>query len=153
MQIAIRHPKLVNKLLLASTLYKRDGMQTGYFEGFDHATLETMPMALKNAYLAANPDPKGLEAMFNRDVARMKAFKNVSELDIHAIQAPALVINGDADAVRSEHALALSRALPHAQLMILPGGHGEYIGEIAAPNMHRKIPALVTAAIEAFLDE
>jgi pimeloyl-ACP methyl ester carboxylesterase len=104
-------------------------------------------------YLKANPDPKGLETMFNLDVARMKAFKDISAADIHAIQAPALVINGDADAVRTEHALALSRTLPHAQLMILPGGHGEYIGEIAAPNKHRKIPALVTAVIEAFLDE
>lgn len=70
--------------------------------------------------------------MFDRDVARMVAFKDISEGDIKAIQAPALVINGDADVVRAEHALALSRALPHAQLAILPGGHGDYIGEICA---------------------
>lgn len=153
LQIAIRHPELVNKLVLASTLYKRNGMQPGFFEGFDHASLASMPRPLKDAYLKANPDPRGLEAMFNRDVARMKAFKDISETDIHGIQATALVINGDAEAVRTEHALALSRALPHAQLMILPGEHGEYIGEIAAPNEHRKLPALVTAVIEAFLDE
>jgi hypothetical protein len=36
--------------------------------------------------------------------------------DIHAIEAPRLVINGDADVVRLEHALALSRVLPHARL-------------------------------------
>jgi hypothetical protein len=61
------------------------------------------------------------------------------------------VINGDAEVVRAEHALALSQALPHAQLAILPGGHGEYIGEICAADRHNKIPALVTAMIEAFL--
>src|ERR1700722_14420352 len=29
-QIAIRHPELVNRLVLASTTYKRDGMQPGF---------------------------------------------------------------------------------------------------------------------------
>jgi pimeloyl-ACP methyl ester carboxylesterase len=151
LQIAIRHPELVNKLVLASTTYKRDGMQPGFFEGLQHASLENMPQLLKDAYLEANPDPKGLQAMFDRDVARMVAFKDISDADIQAIQAPALVINGDAEFVRAEHAVALSRALPHAQLAILPGGHGEYIGEICAPNKDSTIPALVTALIEAFL--
>ena len=153
LQIAIRHPELVNKLVLASATYKRDGMQPGFFEGFQQASLEHMPQPLRDAYLEANPDPKGLQAMFGRDVARMAAFQDISDADIKAIQAPALVINGDADVVRAEHALALSRALPHAQLAILPGGHGEYIGEICAADKHSKIPALVTAMIEGFLKE
>jgi len=36
-------------------------------------------------------------------------------------------------------------------LAILPGEHGEYIGEICAANKTSRIPALVTAMIEAFL--
>jgi pimeloyl-ACP methyl ester carboxylesterase len=151
LQIAIRHPDLVNKLVLASTTYKREGMRPGFFEGMQHASLENMPMPLKDAYLEANPDPKGLQAMFDRDVARMVGFKDISDADIQAIQAPALVINADAEVVRVEHALALSHALPHAQLAILPGGHGDYIGESCAVDKHSKIPALVTAMIEAFL--
>ncbi len=153
LQIAIRHPELVNNLVLASATYKRDGMQPGFFEGFKNASLENMPQPLKDAYLKANPDPKGLQAMFDRDVARMVAFKDISDADIKAIQAPALVINGDAEVVRAEHALELSRTLPHAKLAILPGGHGEYIGEICAAEKNSKIPALVTAMIEAFLKE
>lgn len=151
LQIAIRHPELVNKLVLVATTYRRDGMQAGFFEGFQHASLENMPEPLKEAYLKANPDPKGLQAMFDRDVARMAAFKDISDADIMAIQAPALIINGDADVVRPEHALALARALPHARLAILPGGHGEYIGEICAVDKDSKIPALVTVMIEEFL--
>jgi pimeloyl-ACP methyl ester carboxylesterase len=151
LQIAIRHPQLVNRLVLASATYRRDGMQAGFFEGFPHATLADMPQPLKDAYLAANPDPKGLQAMFARDVARMMAFKDIPDSVIHAIQAPALVINADADMVRPEHALALSRILPHAQLAILPGVHGEYIGEICTPGKNSKIPALVTAMIVEFL--
>ena len=151
LQIAIRHPELVNRLVLASATFKRDGMQPGFFDGFRNASLDMMPQPLKDAYLKANPDPKGLKAMFDRDVARMAVFKDISDADIRGIQAPALVINGDAEVVRADHALELSCTLPHAQLAILPGGHGEYIGEICSRDAHSPIPALVTAMIQGFL--
>lgn len=151
LQIAIRHPTLVNKLVLTSATYKRDGMQPGFWEGMQHASLDNMPPQLKEAYLKVNPDPKGLQAMFNRDVARMLAFKDVSDSDIQAIQAPVLVLNGDTDVVRPEHALALSHTLPHARLAILPSGHGDYLGEISAADKNTQIPVLVTALIEVFL--
>jgi len=151
LQIAIRHPQLVNKLILASTIYKREGMPPGFFEGMKKATLANMPKPLKESYFEANPDPKGYEAMFNRDVARMLAFKDISDELIKAIQAPALVVNGYSEVVSAEHALALSRNLPHAELTILPGGHGDYIGEICAPNTDNKIPVLLMAIIEEFL--
>jgi pimeloyl-ACP methyl ester carboxylesterase len=151
LQIAVRHPQLVRKLVLASTLYKREGMPSGFFNGMQQAKFEQMPQPLKDAYLDANPDPKGLDAMFHRDVARMVAFKDISDTTIKAIQAPALVINGDAEAISTEHALRLYRTLAHAQLAILPGGHGDYIGEICSPDPDSTIPALVVALIDRFL--
>src|ERR1041385_3925054 len=33
MQIAVRHPGIVNKLIIASAFYKREGMQPVFFEG------------------------------------------------------------------------------------------------------------------------
>jgi pimeloyl-ACP methyl ester carboxylesterase len=153
LRIAIRHPKLVNKLVLASATYKREGIQPGFFEGFQHATLDMMPKPLQQAYLKANPDPKGLQKMFERDVARMEAFKDMSDADIRAIEAPALVINGDKDVVRPEHAVSLFRLLPHAELAILPGGHGDYIGEICAPDKLSTTSAFVTTMIEEFLSK
>lgn len=151
LQIAIRHPEQVHKLVLASATYKRDGLVPGFFEGMQHASLDNMPQPLKDAYLAANPDPKGLLAMFNRDATRMIHFKDISDADIKAIQAPALVINGYEDVVLPEHALALSRTLPHARLAILPGGHGDYLGEICAPNKNSKLPVLLVAIVDEFL--
>lgn len=151
LQVAIRHPQLVSKLVLASTTYKRDGMQAGFFEGMQQATLDHMPALLKEAYREVNPDPKGLSTMFNRDVERMLNFKDIPDSLIKAIQSPALVINADAEVVRTEHALQLSRTLPHAQLAILPGGHGDYIGEVCAPDQKSKMPALVVEMIESFL--
>ncbi len=153
LQIALRHPALVHKLVLASATYRRDGMPAGFFEGFPNAKLETMPAPLHTAYLKANPDPKGLQAMFDRDVARMIAFKDIADEKVQSIQAPTLVLNGDKEVVSAEHALKLSRTLPHGQLCILPGGHGDYIGEICAPRKDSPIPNLVTTLISDFLTE
>ena len=152
LQIAIRYPEIVNRLVLGSTTYKREGMQPGFFDGFQHASLENMPVQLKEAYLHANPDPGGLLTMFNRDVARMENFKDIDDAKIKSIKAPAFVINGDKEVVLAEHAFKLSLTLPHAQLAILPGGHGDYIGEICAADKNSKIPDLVTAMIEEFLN-
>lgn len=151
LQFAIRHPEFVNKLVLLSANFRRSGMQPGFFEGFKNASMEKMlPKDLKEAYLKANPDPKGLQKMFDRDVARMVSFKDISDVSIKAIQAPVLIVNGDTDLVRPEHAMELFHLLPHARLAIIPGGHGEYLGEIASANKDSKIPQLVTAMIEEF---
>src|SRR6266498_3357699 len=40
MQIAIRHPEIVNKLIIASAFYKREGMQPGFFGGLQQATIK-----------------------------------------------------------------------------------------------------------------
>lgn len=151
LQIAIRYPAMVSKLVLASALYSKDGMPVAFWEFMQHASFESMPQPLKDAYLKANPDTMGLLKMFHRDVARMNSFMNISEEDIKAINAPALVINGDKEAVFPDHALALSRLLPNGRLAILPSGHGDYIGEICAPNTNSKIPSLVVTLINEFL--
>jgi pimeloyl-ACP methyl ester carboxylesterase len=154
LQLGIRHPKLVHKLIVASGAYKRDGFVAGFFDGFKGATLKSMPQPLQNAYLKANPGadgPAGLQKMFDRDVARMVAFKDIPDDQIKKIAAPTLVINADADVVRVEHAVEMSRTLPHAQLAILPGVHGAYLGEICSPTPDSKVPLLFVALIEEFL--
>lgn len=83
----------------------------------------------------------------------MAAFNDISDSEIKGIQAPTLVLNGDTDVVLPEHALELSRTLPHARLAILPGGHGHYIGEIESPDKSSKLPILVITMIEDFLKE
>lgn len=153
LQIAIRHPGYVHKLVLASALYKREGMPAGFFEGMQQATPDQMPAPLKTAYLEANPDPKGLDAMFHRDVARMVAFKDIAETDIRAIQAPALVINGDTDVISPAHALELSRTLAHARLAILPSDHSDYLGEICTTHKSSPLPDLSVILINTFLND
>jgi hypothetical protein len=51
-----------------------------------HASLKDMPKPLQDAYLEANPDPEGLQVMFDRDVARMLAFQDISDAVIQRIR-------------------------------------------------------------------
>lgn len=151
LQAGIRHPQVVNKLVLASIAYRRDALPPGFFEGMKQATLKDMPQPYHEAYLAINPDPQGLQAMFSRDTARMINFKDIPDAAIQTVQAPALIISGDKDVTPPEHSVALSRTLPHAQLAILPCGHGDYIGEILSAKTDSTMPAFVVSMINAFL--
>lgn len=152
LQIAIRHPQLVSKMIVASTMYKKDGAIPGFWDGMATASFADMPQVYKDAFLQINPDTNALHAMFNRDVTRMQHFSDIPDEQIRSIKAPVLILCGDQDVVRPEHAVEMYRQLQHARLMILPGGHGEYMGEIATlkPGV-TEFPAVTL--IEAFLQE
>jgi len=48
-------------------------------------------------------------------------FKDWTPEDIQSINAPTLIVIGDHDIVRPEHAVLMFRLLPNAQLAVLPG--------------------------------
>ena len=152
LEVAIRHPQLVNKIIVASTFYKKAGAQPWFWDMMKNATFEGMPQAYKDAFLEINPNTNALHRMYERDVTRMQAFKEIKEEDIKSIKAPALIICGDNDVVRPEHAVEMYRQMQHAKLAIFPGGHGDFIGELNTlkPGQH-EFPAL--PVIEAFLNE
>jgi pimeloyl-ACP methyl ester carboxylesterase len=153
LRIAIRHPQIVDKLIAASAFYKRDGLYPQFWEFMPKATLQNMPQALKDAYLRVNNNPKGLETMHNKDRDRMLNFKDWVASDIQAIQAPTLLIMGDADVIKPEHTVEMYRLLPNGKLVILPGLHGEYLGEIAVAKPGSKMPKLTAGIISQFIDE
>ncbi len=152
MQIAIRHPAVVRRLVVASAFYKRSGVPPQFWESMPRATLESMPKALKDAYLAIVPDPKRLMAMFNRDKQRMVTFTDWKDDDLRAIAAPTLLLAGDSDVMRPEHIVEMYRLLPHGRMAILPGGHGTYLGEVTTAQKGSRLPLLTVALIDEFLD-
>lgn len=152
LEIAIRHPELVNKIIVASTMYKKAGAYPWFWDMMANTTFEQMPQALKDGFLQINPDTNALYTMYKRDVARMRSFKDIKEENIKAIKAPVLIIIGETDVVMPEHAVEMYRKLAHSRLAILPGAHGECIGEIAAPRDPTLIAATVSM-IEKFLNE
>ncbi|MEQ8687287.1 MAG: alpha/beta hydrolase [Imperialibacter sp.] len=151
MQIGIRHPEMVNKLIIASAFFKRVGMFPGFFDGMEHASLDNMPADLKEAFWAINPDSTKLLAMFNHDKNRMLGFQDWDEALLQSIQAPSLIINGDQDVVQNSHAALMAALIPGARLMILPGNHGSYMGQVEGPYTEDNTTKLTLAVIEDFL--
>lgn len=153
MQIAIRHPDIVNKIVVVSANYKRDGLIPGFFEGMQNATLDNMPAPLKTAYLKVAPDKSHLQTMFDKDKTRMLTFKDRTDDDIRSIKAAVLLMVADHDVVTSEHVLKMSRLIPDARLVILPGTHGSFIGEVCTAKKNSKLPEITAALVEEFLSE
>ncbi len=150
-QIAVRHPEIVNKLILASTFYKREGLQEGFFEGLKQASINDLPQALKSAFLQINPDTSSLLTMFNKDRERMLEFKDWSDEAISSIKAPSLIICGDHDVVRSGHAAVMSGLIENSRLLILPATHGSYIGAAEIENPDIKMIEMTLQIIKVFL--
>lgn len=150
LELALRHPDRINKLIIASAFYKRDGAPAGFWKGFDNPKFSDMPQIYKDEYLKIK-DEAALMNMFNKDVQRMYNFKDWKKEDIASIQAPTLVVIGDRDLPTPEHAAEMARLLPHGRLAILPGGHGEYFGEAFFPDKGSKMPEVFTTLIEDFL--
>jgi pimeloyl-ACP methyl ester carboxylesterase len=153
LQIAIRHAGIVNKIVAIAASYRRDGMIPGFFDAMQNASLDNMPPLLTTSYLKVSDSKEGLQAMFNKDKERMIAFKDIPDDSIKSIKAPALLIVADNDVVTVEHTLKMSRLIPGAQLAVIPGIHGSCIGEICTVKKGSKLPEMIAAMIEEFLND
>jgi pimeloyl-ACP methyl ester carboxylesterase len=151
-QIAIRHPETVNKIILGSALCKRNGVPAQFWDFMKHAQLANMPEELKVAYNQVAANPAGLQIMHDKDAKRMVNFKDIPDQQIESIKAPTLIIIGDQDIIKPEHAIEMHRQIAGSELAIIPGVHGEYIGEITTLKSNSKEADFVIPMIEIFLD-
>lgn len=152
MQLAGRHPELINKIIVVASNYTRAGMIDDFFEMMDNASLDNMPAPLKEYYLKVNPDPKGLQTMFNKDRERRRTFADWPQSDLTRIQAPALIMSGDKDVIKAEHIVEISKLIPKADLVILPGVHGALLGEICTARAGSKQPEITAILVKEFLE-
>ena len=120
LEIALWHPNMVRKLVFESIMFNRAGSDPKFWESFKHAKLEDMPTELKEAYLKTAPHPEELSVFFAKSVKRMLDFKGWTPEEIKSIKAPTLIIIGDHDIVRPEHAVLMYRLLRDAKLAVLP---------------------------------
>jgi pimeloyl-ACP methyl ester carboxylesterase len=152
LQIAIRHPEIVDKIILGSALAKRNGVPEWFWDFMNQARLENMPEQLKVAYKQVAADTNGLQVMHDRDAKRMVNFKDFPNEQIKSVKSPTLIIIGDKDVITPEHAIEMHRLISNSELAIIPGGHGEYIGEITTLKPDFKESELVVPMIEKFLN-
>ncbi|MFI7700405.1 alpha/beta fold hydrolase [Nonomuraea sp. NPDC049480] len=137
--LAVRRPDLVRSLVLISAAFHHEGMIVAPSgDGSD------MPEQVVAAYAEVSPD--------GRDHFRVVAAKimegiaadplAMTEAEVSAIAARTLVVAADDDIVHLEHTLDLYRAIPDAELAVVPG--------TSHVLLHEK-PALCTRLIGDFL--
>jgi pimeloyl-ACP methyl ester carboxylesterase len=151
LQVALRHPQAVRKLIFASSFTKKAGAQPQLWEMIRSADFAGMPQGLKDAFLQVNPDPARLRVMHDKDLERMRHFQDVPDVELRRLRVPTLILIGDRDVTRPEHAVELTHLIPDARLIVLAGGHGEYMGEATTPQ-RAHAPELTADLLEEFLD-
>lgn len=134
LQIAIRHPEVVRKLVLASVTYTMSGVHPGLMEGMADMKPEMMyGSPWHEEYTRIAPHPEHFDRLFAKKTQMDREIKDLPSESIRAIQSPTLLIIGDSDLVRPEHAVEMFRllgggvfgdtpaGLPDSQLAVLPG--------------------------------
>ena len=133
LQLAIRHSAAVRKLVVASAGYTSVSMHPAALEMFPSISAELFAgTPIEEAYLRNAPNPGD----FPRLVEKLKHLDTTEFAwpadDIRGIAAPTMIVLGDSDVVRLEHAVELFRLLgggvmadlqgmPKSQLAVLPG--------------------------------
>lgn len=132
LQLAIRQPERVKRLVLASPAYNSEAYHPGFFEMLDMITPELFagtPIVDDYARLAPNPDD--FAQLVEKLVAFDREVLNWPAEAVQGIAAPTLIIVGDADSVRPEHSVDMFRlrgggvngdmvGIPEARLAVLP---------------------------------
>ena len=154
LQIAIRHPEKIGKLIAASGAYDVEGWQPEFKAFIPQMNVDMfadMPFEAEYRKLAANPD--GFKALAAK-LIQLEKEPMAWEAEVKALKTPVLIIAGDADVATLEHSVAMfkllgggvmgdmGKPLPASRLAILPAtSHTAVISQTE----------LLAALIEPFL--
>jgi pimeloyl-ACP methyl ester carboxylesterase len=138
LRIAVRHPDMVRKLVLVSIAFKLDGWYPEIVSGMAHVgagSAEAMKQTpMYQLYARIAPKPADWPVLLTKIGELLRMDYDWSK-DVAAIKAPTLLVFGDADAVRTAHAVQFFELLgggkkdggwdgsgmSNARLAILPG--------------------------------
>jgi pimeloyl-ACP methyl ester carboxylesterase len=133
LEIAIGHPDLVRRLVVASLAYSRDGLHPEIVDVIESTSPEGLAGSVfEEAYAKTAPHAENWPALIAKCNQLDRDFAGWSDDEIQSIDAPTLAVIGDSDIVRPEHAVRLFRllgggvegdsaGLPPSQLAVLPG--------------------------------
>lgn len=134
LRVVIRHPEVIRKLILASITYTMSGIHPGLMEGLGNMTPEMMHGSpWHEEYMQIAPHPEDFAKLFAKKTEMDRQTRDLPAENIRSIKSPTLIILGDSDLVRPEHAVEMFRllgggvfgdtpaGLPNSQLAILPG--------------------------------
>ncbi|MFJ8109620.1 alpha/beta fold hydrolase [Streptomyces sp. NPDC096132] len=123
LHLAVTHPERVGRLVLAATQYT----QEGYHDEIrtPGSTSPRLPgqsdfREMAEAYAAVAPHPGHFQDFLAKVAASAHAPLSWTADDLRGLAAPTLLVIGDTDFVRIEHAAEMRRLIPRAQLAVLP---------------------------------
>jgi pimeloyl-ACP methyl ester carboxylesterase len=119
--VALHRPDLVRRMVLVSGVFHHDGWAPGVLDADDATTA-----FLAASYGEVSPDGPGHYPVVAAKTHRMHAQEpTLLVSDLNTLRNRTLVMVGDDDEVRLEHAIAMYRNLPDAELAVVPGtSHG-----------------------------
>jgi pimeloyl-ACP methyl ester carboxylesterase len=132
-EFAIRHPEMVNKLVIISSVYKHEGWIQAARDIFPTITPEKFENTpLKTEYDRLAPDKNHWREFVTKMVKLQVTPFDLGTNNIKALKSPVLLITGDNDGVDLNHLAEMYRlcgggvfgdiaGLPKSQLAILPG--------------------------------
>jgi pimeloyl-ACP methyl ester carboxylesterase len=130
LQVALRHPTLVGKLVSLSATYHKDGWYPSVFEAIAGLSADAFAgTSVEKAFKEHTPDAKAFDAYLEKMKVLNIDDQNISDDEMRSISAKTMVVVGDADGVKPEHALAM---------FALRGGGDE---QAAASGMLQSVPA------------
>jgi pimeloyl-ACP methyl ester carboxylesterase len=118
---ALRRPDLARRLVVISGVFHRDGWNP---EAIDPNA--PPPDVLERGYAQLSPDGPGHYPVVSAKLARMNWEEpTLDKSELTGITSRTLVMLGDDDEVTLEHATSMYRAIPNAELAVVPGtSHG-----------------------------
>jgi pimeloyl-ACP methyl ester carboxylesterase len=142
LQLAIRHPEKVNKLVAASVAYDASGWQPAFVDFIPQMTVEMfLAMPFADEIRAMSPDPDAFPEVVAK-LIQLEKEPMAWEADVKALQTPVLIITGDADVATLEHSVALFRLL---------GGGG--MGDMGAPLPASRLAVLPATSHTAVITQ
>jgi pimeloyl-ACP methyl ester carboxylesterase len=151
--IALARPERIRRLVLASAPWRRDALIPGFWDGLAAGSLADMPPLFVEEHRRLNGDePELLQRFFELDQQRMLTFQDWPDDAIAGIAAPTLVVAADRDVVTVESAALLARTVADGRLLVVPGTHGDYLGEAFASGGDLSLMRATAPLLRHFLD-
>jgi pimeloyl-ACP methyl ester carboxylesterase len=126
LQLALDYPDRAGRVILVSVGYAPDGMHAEISDPAQWATSTRMPTAedfrqWREAYERLAPDPGHFDAFAAKNNQAVAGHPGWTAAELGRISAPTLLVFGDHDFFRLEHAVEMHALIPGAQLAVLPG--------------------------------
>ena len=132
-QLAVDHPELVGKLVLASFSYRLDGLHPGLMDNVQGLKPEHLAgTPFEQDYVRVAPNPGDWPKLIGKITQMEHDLPQWSADDLRNLAAPTMLVIGDSDIVQPEHTVEMFRllgggvpgdlaGLPRPRLAVLPG--------------------------------